>query len=337
MISLKNGFALALVLAAPGSLCAQGVSFDALANSVPAGSAAAFTAPEVPALKAAPAAPELAYEKIVIAPVWKNSAAAAGSSALKEGFSPARYQGQRNMCNVFAALGLAEYLVWQKEGNIPDFSEEFLYYNAKLNFTDKPELQAYKKEQGLVGYVAVDALRGGVAAEKEWPFQAALPAHTPVPPLTDPDMGIPPAGIAGKVLGYRFSPVAVRRSEIKDFIAKERRPVVMNLMLYTGNIDNASGRLTDPTESQRQQCFSAGDNCGGHVVLLTGFDAASGEYVFRNSWGASWGNAGFGRLSEKYLLENCEACQHISRLGTLDQSWRAMVVNSVYGWSAELK
>ena len=327
----------ALAAALPGGAAAKGTAFDALAAS----SFGMAAAPEVPAPEAAVKpvgpAPELAYEKLISAPVWRPGPSALSGADLREGFSPAKFQGNRNVCNVFAALGLAEYLVWLKEGVKRDFSEEFLYYNAKLNFTAKPELQPYKKEPGLAGYVAVDALRGGVAAEKEWPFQASLPAHSPPPGLSDPDVGLPPAGIAGKVLGYKFSPLAVRRAEIKDFIAQERRPVVMNLMIYMDNIDKTSGRIGDPSDAQRAACFSSGEKCGGHVVLLTGYDASAGEFIFRNSWGPSWGDAGYGRISEKYLQENCEACNYLGRLGSLGGDSRSMVVNSTYGWSAELK
>lgn len=328
----------ALAAALPLAAGAAGVSFDSLYRGVSLLKDLPAAAPAVTkAARAETAAPELAYEDIVEAPVWKRGEGAAGASDLKAGFLPARHQGGRNMCNSFAATGLAEYLAGLKTGAAPDLSEEFLYYNAKLKFTDEPELQSYKSEPGLAGYVAVLALKGGVAAEKDWPFLPKLPPHTPKPPLTDPDLGAPPAGIYGRLLPYRFAPVAVRRSEIKEFLAKERRPVVMNLMLYTGNIDNSTGRLADPTPAQRAQCFSKGDNCGGHVVLLTGYDPAAKEYLFRNSWGTAWGKDGFGRLTEKYLDENCECCHYLGQLKNLDAGGRAMTVNASYGWSAGLE
>ena len=332
---MKKNFYILALLTITAPLGAQGGSFDSLSASP----VKAAPPPEASAAKVDYAgAPELAYENLIAAPVWKSPGPAAEGADLRAGFRPAGQQGnKRNVCNVFAALGLAEYLVGKKEGVKPDFSEEFLYYNAKMNFIGKPELQPYRTETGLAGYVAVDALRGGVVPEKDWPYLAALPAHTPPAPLTDPDVGLPPEGIAGKTLGYRFSPVAVRRAEIKDFLAKEHKPVVMNLMLYMESIDHASGRIKDPSESQREKCFSSGDGCGGHVVLLTGYDPAAREFSFRNSWGPAWGDAGFGRISEKYLLENCESCNYLPRLGKMKAESRAMVVNSSYGWSAELK
>lgn len=284
------------------------------------------------------AAPEQAYESLLKVPAWKVPAqAAAAASDLSTGFGPARHQGSRNLCNAFAAVSLAEYLVWKKENVKPDFSEEFIYYNTKLNFTDTPDLQAYKAETGLPGYAAVVALGGGVVLETEWPFLPTLPQHAVVPPLTDPDIGTPPAGVAQKVLGYKFAPKAVRRTEIKQFLAAEHRPVVINLMLYTGNMDGATGSLRQPTAAQRQTCFSSGNGCGGHVVLLTGYDPKTKEYLFRNSWGASWGNAGYGRVPEAYVEQDCEACHFIPGLAGQNTANRTMIVNAAYGWSATLK
>lgn len=347
-ITFKKSFILlAAFMTAPGvGSAGQAVPFDELYGKT-SPSKMLLAQPGVPVSRAArvsgdkgldKAAPELAYENLVDAPVWTAPASpAADGTDLKAGFSPARHQGGRNVCNAFASLALAEYLVWEKESVKPDFSEEFLYYNTKLNFTNGPALQGYKAEPGLPGYATVLALSGGVVAETEWPFLAALPPHKPAPPLTDPDVGTPPAGIAQKVLGYGFAAQAVRRSEIKYFLAKERRPVVMNLMLYTGNIDNATGRLQQPTAAQRQACFSAGSGCGGHVVLLTGYDPQAKEYLFRNSWGANWGNAGYGRVPEAYVEQDCEACHFLGTISGQNLGGRILMINAAYGWSAVIK
>ena len=333
----SSTFLLSLLAALPCPLRADNFEMlyknTALMKAVPA----ALAPVSAPAALKSVVKNEVSYENLVSAPVWRASGAALVKTDIREGFGAARHQGRRNMCSVFAASSLVEYLVWEKTGEKPDFSEEFLFYSAKLKFTDNPELQVYKTETGLAGYVAVDALRGGLVKETDWPFLPSLPAHTPVPPVLDADVALAPAGIYGKLLGHAFAPQAIRRGEIKDFLVNERRPVVMNLMLYMSNIDGKTGRISDPSEAQRKACFSAGTDCYGHVVLLTGYDPASGDFFFRNSWGASWGEAGYGRISGKYLMENCESCHYISRLPSFDAGSRAMVVNSSYGWSATLK
>jgi len=157
---------------------------------------------------------------------------------------------------------------------------------------------------------------------------------SPKPPVTDPEVSPRPDGIAGKILPYKFAPIAIRRDLIKYFLAKERRPVVMNMMLYISGIDKKTGRLSEPTDEQRTACAEKGTDCGGHVILLTGYDPKTGDYTFRNSWGAQWGEGGYGRMSEKYLMENCEACSYLGRLGKMDAASRSMIVNATHGWSA---
>src|SRR5437879_3142522 len=39
----------------------------------------------------------------------------------------------------------------------------------------------------------------------------------------------------------------------------------------------------------------------GHSVALIGYDEGSQRFVFRNSWGPGWGDAGYGYLPYDYL------------------------------------
>jgi len=332
---MRNLFiAAAALLCGAGSLRASDLSGFGLA----AGGAEAPGVP-APAQSAKPAPAEYAYENLLAARLWRSQGGAPGAADLRSSFLPPRSQGKRNMCNVFAAGALAEFLVYAREQKARPFSEEFLFYNTKCNYTARPELQAYRTEGGLSGYAAVLGLQGGVVDAAAWPFAGNWTNPAPAAPVTDPEVGVPPGDLAAKVLDYKFLPQAVRRSEIKNFITAERRPVVMNLMLYAGAFSkaNTAGRLTQPTPEQRKECAAAGSNCGGHVVLLVGYDPAAGDFIFRNSWGAGWGEGGYGRVSEKYVLEDCEACGYLPRLPQLGPAGRAMMVNSAYGWSAELK
>jgi hypothetical protein len=324
----------ALWLGAAGALHAGSIA-DALSGLADV----KVPVPAAPAAVAAPAAPEYAYEALLAGPLWRPAAGKPGAVDLRASFPPARSQGKRNMCNVFAANALAEFLVNARDGKGQAFSEEFLFYDTKYNYTARPELAAYRTTDGLAGYAAVLGLQGGVVAAADWPFAGDWRNPAPRPPVTDAEVGVPPQGIAGKVLGYKFAPQAVRRAEIKYFLAAERRPVVINLMLYFKDVaaSGPAGRLTQPSPDQRNECAASGDNCGGHVVLLTGYDPKTSEYIFRNSWGPGWGDGGYGRVPEKYVLEDCEACGHIAGLPGFGADDRTMIVNSSYGWSAVLK
>ena len=117
---------------------------------------------------------EIQFENLISAPVWRRAGGTVSSPVLlTQGFLPAKYQGPRNTCNVFAATALAEYLMWQKTGALVPLSEEFLFFDAKYYFTDSPERRSYRNSQGLAGYIAVDALRGGIVRAADWPYNPA--------------------------------------------------------------------------------------------------------------------------------------------------------------------
>ena len=42
---------------------------------------------------------------------------------------------------------------------------------------------------------------------------------------------------------------------------------------------------------------------GGHAVLAVGYDDAASRFVLRNSWGRAWGQAGYGTMPYRYLLD----------------------------------
>jgi C1A family cysteine protease len=42
---------------------------------------------------------------------------------------------------------------------------------------------------------------------------------------------------------------------------------------------------------------------GGHAVLAVGYDDASNRFIVRNSWGASWGQAGYFTMPYDYLMQ----------------------------------
>lgn len=43
---------------------------------------------------------------------------------------------------------------------------------------------------------------------------------------------------------------------------------------------------------------------GGHAILAVGYDDSRQRFLFRNSWGESWGNKGYGSLPYAYLTDH---------------------------------
>ncbi|MDO9540947.1 MAG: C1 family peptidase, partial [Kiritimatiellia bacterium] len=40
---------------------------------------------------------------------------------------------------------------------------------------------------------------------------------------------------------------------------------------------------------------------GGHAVMAVGYQESTRMVLFRNSWGAAWGQAGYGQMPYAYL------------------------------------
>lgn len=43
---------------------------------------------------------------------------------------------------------------------------------------------------------------------------------------------------------------------------------------------------------------------GGHAILIVGYDITKNWFIFRNSWGTEWGDAGYGYIPFDYLTNN---------------------------------
>ncbi|MBI4668597.1 MAG: C1 family peptidase [Elusimicrobia bacterium] len=269
------------------------------------------------------AAGSSSVDSLLRAPLWTPAGNCDSFVDLSPLMRPPASQGPHNTCSVFAAASLAELLVKQQRDIAIDISEQFLYYLAKRDFTDAPELEVYKTLDGLAGFVAVEALQGPILEERYWPYETN--ADTPPP---DHEMYLRRE--------FQFKPRTIDRRNIKDYLCQENTPVVLNVMLYSDAIDHESGRLRMPTQSEIARCRQTRTGCAGHVVLITGYDPEAREYFFRNSWGSSWGQDGYGRLPEDYVIFHCETCGYLDRLPDLPRNSQSLVINGAYGWSAAL-
>jgi C1A family cysteine protease len=52
-----------------------------------------------------------------------------------------------------------------------------------------------------------------------------------------------------------------------------------------------------------------------HAVLVIGFQpgasGSSGDFIFRNSWGAAWGDSGYGYLPSEYVERHAIAARTV--------------------------
>lgn len=229
---------------------------------------------------------------------------------------------------------MLEFLVHKKTGTYPDLSESYNYWAGKKFALYNKTLQHwYNNMDGLAGYLAVLACEFGSMLEQDWPYDAKNWKQKKDPRCkrvngkytTNCFTGEPP--LNAKTAPWKMTPVIVERNKIGEFILKEEKPVVFNLLWCGKAVDHTTGVFRMPATQELKKCQ-------GHVVLLVGYDKTARVFTFRNSWGPDWGNKGYGTLPEEYVNKHCESCSSLPYLPTYPKEVRdflKIVSNGISG------
>jgi Papain family cysteine protease len=192
-------------------------------------------------------------------------------------FGPARNQGPRPTCMAFAASDAHAGL---RDGWAP-LSCEYAFYRAQRRAGRPPTAGALLSSM-------LEALRvDGQPEEGGWPYLPATP--------TDAASWTPPTEV-GALFG-RNSEKSVHSLDRVIGELDQGRPVIILLMLsrafYARNPHSVVDPANDETpEPQRR-----------HAVIAVGHGTVDTQraILVRNSWGPTWGNAGYGWLTERFL------------------------------------
>lgn len=111
----------------------------------------------------------------------------------------------------------------------------------------------------------------------------------------------------GLIQGYAW---AFSKAELDA--ALQIGPVVIGVPWFEGMYDAPGGRVV-----------VSGQQVGAHCLLLTGIDVEAREYVWRNSWGPTYGDNGTARIGwdefEQLRTNGGECCLPIRDAGALSQ------------------
>ena len=159
-------------------------------------------------------------------------------------------------------------------------SRLFIYYNDRvIEHTVKSDSGAQIRD----GFKTIAAQ--GVCQEIRWPYT--------MPFDVEPNQGCYSGAKFHRTLKYLG--VQQQQADILDCLA-QHYPFVFGITAYesieSAAVD-ATGNVPMPAMSEAQ--------IGGHAILAVGYDIASGRILFRNSWGTSWGNEGYGTIPIEYL------------------------------------
>lgn len=188
---------------------------------------------------------------------------------------PVRDQGPRGTCLAFAATAVHEQARRRRRGAWTEvLGEELLYWTCKQ--ADGNWFAGTSPQS--VG----DALASpGQSAAALWPYD----------PNRDETDGAysPPAGAQAPeaMRMATLRPVAHDLNTLRSHL-DDAKAVILGLELWPGFYTAPNGALDSPSGLDL-----LGD---GHAVALAGYDDDASELLLRNSWSATWGRDGHGRL-----------------------------------------
>jgi C1A family cysteine protease len=200
-------------------------------------------------------------------------------------------------CTTNATCSAVE-LMLTRAGRFEDLSRNFLYWTVR-DFENRAN-----QDGAVLRDVMKVASKYGVCTEDKWPYLASNENTKP----TDDSF----ADAATRKV-TRYEAVEISRLSIWDTVANiksalaEGLPVVVAMTVYEPFL-----RIKGPLAEQDYRSYDpvAGKyypNIGNHAVSIVGFDDAIGGFLFANSWGASWGDGGYGLLKYSQIGDVFEA------------------------------
>lgn len=215
-------------------------------------------------------------------------------------------QGRRPSCAIFAIVSALEYQNALLSGRVERFSEEYLLWATckTLNRAPRarPDMPAGADEEspenldnadeGFALSEVVTALRAyGIPLQESLPYSFLSTAPTP------------------EVMEEARNR---RRVSVVALPGHDRSMVLANLIhaLHAG-VPVAVGMRWPAGRTMNTSYLNAQipRDQGGHAVTIVGYENKTGAigdtvFIFKNSWGAKWGAAGFGYATYRYLFNN---------------------------------
>lgn len=197
-------------------------------------------------------------------------------------FTPPIYdQGDLGSCTANAIAAGIDF-ERKKQGESFLFpSRLFIYYNERVIEGDPEQDNGAEIRDGIKSVASQ-----GVCSESEWPYYITQFAVKP------PDSCY---ADGAKFEALKYASVPQDERAIKTVL--QQRPIVFGISAFDSFESDAAIRtgqvpMPGPNDSP----------IGGHAICLWGYDDSTKTFIFRNSWGASYGQSGYGFLPYDYVL-----------------------------------
>jgi hypothetical protein len=211
------------------------------------------------------------------------------STDLSKWCSPVGDQGNVGSCTAFATSGLMEYFYNKNApSQSPLFSEKFIYYATRVNVEGWPA----NEDSGCYLRDSLKCVnKYGASLECEFPY--LLPGQVNSNYCQSPPPSVYKSALSYKVSQYISVPSLNTQQGVDNLKAmlSNGTAFVGGIVCYSNFFNDANGVIPIPV----------GQVIGGHAVLFVGYDDSKSVFKFKNSWGKSWGDNGYGYLPYKYF------------------------------------
>ena len=229
-----------------------------------------------------------------------DAAALPATTDLRAWFSPVEDQGQLGSCTANAGMGVLEYFERRAFGKHVDGSRLFLYKVTRDLLGMTGDTGAFLRS--TMGALALF----GAPPEKYWPYVIAKFD-------IEPSAFLYSFGSDYRAVKYfRLDPPGttpgVLLNRIKTNLAAGI-PSMFGFTVYSSiSQANTTGNIPYPELGETVR--------GGHAIVVAGYDDSvviknlptgpqtTGAFLIRNSWGATWGDHGYGWLPYEYVLHS---------------------------------
>ncbi len=227
--------------------------------------------------------------------------------------SSVKNQGDRGSCAYFATAGLVESAFRSYYNKAVDFnmSEEYLIYYSKT-------VDGYSSG-GDGSYVARNlksVQNGGLLPEEGLPysenwFGRGLPCEryadkkdSGAPAHCYAHYAPPADQLSSLIAPKNFKLTTTRLTGSMDEVLTQLNrgiPVTVALPLHYDGWNNDKEPVFYNEELDKACEDDKDDQCGGHAIVLVGYDLEKRTFRFKNSWGADWGYDGYGLMEFAYV------------------------------------
>jgi C1A family cysteine protease len=226
-------------------------------------------------------------------------AKAATSADLRAWCSPIESQGSIGSCTAHAGAGMIEYYERRAFGRHLDASRLFLYKVTR-------NLLGWTGDTGAFLRTTMGAMAlFGTPPESFWPYVISKYDQ-------EPSSFLYAYGQSYQAIQfYRLDPVGTTRPAILAALKSHLTagfPAMFGFTCYSSLYSTSGNQGNIPYPASTEKAV------GGHAVMAVGFNdnksitnpnnkkSTNGAVLIRNSWGTTWGDAGYGWLPYDYVL-----------------------------------